>query len=103
VFAIREKLDRPQLLSTSRHIGQGAVELTELAWKPGTLALEGVSKLLTGDPYEITVHMPAGWKAQKARIGVSECAVQTEGELARFTLTPATSEPMFWTIAFQKP
>jgi len=47
--------------------------------------------------------MPAGWKAQKARIGVSECAVQTEGELARFTLTPATSEPMFWTIAFQKP
>lgn len=103
VFAIREKLDHPQLVSTSRHISQGAVELNELAWNPGTLALEGVSKTLNGDPYEITVHVPAGWKALKARIGVSECEIKTEGELVRFALTPATSEPMFWTISFQKP
>jgi hypothetical protein len=103
IFAIREKQDHPQLLSTSRHISQGAVELSESTWKPGTPALEGVSKMLNGDPYEITVHLPAGWKADKARIGVTECPVKIEGELARFTITAATTEPMFWTITFVKP
>ena len=103
VFAIREKLDRPQLLSTSRHISQGAIELNELAWNPGTLAIEGVSKLLTNDPYEITLRIPAGWKPLKARIGVSECTPKVEGELVRISLLPATTEPMFWTISFEKP
>ncbi|MBK7643010.1 MAG: alpha-galactosidase [Planctomycetes bacterium] len=103
VFAIREKLDHPQLLSTSRHISQGAVELSELAWNPGTLALEGVSDLIAGDPYEVTVFVPKGWKAKNSRIGVSETETRIDGDLARFSLLPAISQKMFWTISFEKP
>ena len=31
-YALREKLDRPQLLSTSRHLSQGGVDLAEVRW-----------------------------------------------------------------------
>jgi hypothetical protein len=103
VFAIREKLDHPQLVSTSRHISQGAVELTETVWKPGTPAFEGVSKLLAGDPYEIVVRAPPGWKPLKASIGVTEVTPRVEGELVRLNLTAARSELMFWTVSFEKP
>jgi hypothetical protein len=103
VFAIREKLDHPQLVSTSRHVSQGAVELTETVWKPGTPAFEGVSKLLAGDPYEITLRVPPGWKPLKASIGVTEVTPKVEGELLRLELTPVRSELMFWTVTFEKP
>ena len=103
VFAMREKQDHPQLLSTSRHISQGGVEIMELTWNTGTLALGGVSKLIAGDPYELTLHVPPGWKPLEARIGVTEVAPKVEGELVRIALTPALSEPLFWTVSFQKP
>ncbi len=103
VFAIREKQPHPQLLSTSRHISQGAVEVTELEWNSGTVALGGVSKLLAGDPYEITLSLPPGWKPLKCSIGVSECTFKVEGELVRFSLTPGATLPNYWTMTFQKP
>jgi hypothetical protein len=103
VFAIREKLAHPQLLSTSRHISQGAVEISESEWNDGTVTLQGVSKLVAGEPYEITLHLPPGWKALKCGIGVSECTPKVEGELVRFELTPAMSQPNFWSMTFQKP
>ena len=31
-FAIRETLDRPQILSTSRHISQGGVDIISADW-----------------------------------------------------------------------
>jgi len=103
VFAIREKLDRPQLVSTSRHISQGAVEITSLNWMPGVNAIEAVSNLIMGETYEITVRAPAGWKPREVRIGVSDTPPRIEGELVRFELKSATTEPMFWTISFEKP
>ncbi len=103
VFAIRAKLDRPQLVSTSRHISQGAAEITELTWNTGKLALEGVSKLVAGDSYEIVLRVPQGWKPTEARIGVSVVEPKVEGELVRIHLETPISQPMFWTISFQKP
>jgi len=103
VFAIREKLDRPQLVSTSRHISQGAVEVTSLNWMPGINAIEAVSSLITGETYEIVVRAPAGWKPREVRIGVSDVVPKIEGELVRFELKSASTEPMFWTISFDKP
>lgn len=103
VFAIRAKLDRPQLVSTSRHISQGAAEMSELTWNTGKLALEGVSNLVAGDRYEIVLHVPVGWKPSEARIGVAAVEPRLEGELLRMHLDTPITQKMFWTISFQKP
>ena len=103
VFAIRARLDRPQLLSTSRHISQGAAEMSELTWNTGKLALEGVSNLVAGDRYEIVLHLPAGWKPGAARIGVSDVEPRQEGQIVRMHLDTPITQKMFWTISFQKP
>jgi alpha-galactosidase len=60
ILAVRPALDRPQLLSSTRHVSQDAVSVRAQAWRDGklTLALEGVSD--TTETYWI--HVPAGFE-----------------------------------------
>ena len=62
ILCFRKKLDRPQLLSTSRHISQGAVELREVQWEESTRTLHICSDLLAGEPYRIYVYVPDGYE-----------------------------------------
>lgn len=62
VYAIRQQLDRPQILSTSRHITQGGVDLLEVNWDPNTLTLSGQSRVVAGDPYRIELHLPPSYR-----------------------------------------
>ena len=45
VLALHQVADHPQLISTSRHVSQGAVELKNLSWNAETGVLSGVSSL----------------------------------------------------------
>ena len=47
-YAIREKSDHPQLVSTNRHLSQGAADLETLAWE-NNLTLAGRSRVVAGD------------------------------------------------------
>ena len=58
VYSIREKLDRPQIISTSRHILQGWPDLEELAWDGAGRCLHGKSRVIKGDPYTLVVRVP---------------------------------------------
>ena len=64
ILAIRPALDRPQLLSSSRHISQDAVSVKAQSWADGQLVLEleGVSG--TSETYWI--HVPPGFTLQTA-------------------------------------
>jgi hypothetical protein len=55
VLALRPVLDRPQLISTSRHITQGLVDVSEERWDARTRTLSGVSEVVANDPYELRV------------------------------------------------
>jgi hypothetical protein len=60
VLTIVPATDRPVLVSTSRHITQGWVDLLDVS--PGGTAdrpvLSGRSRIVAGDPYSITIGMP---------------------------------------------
>ncbi len=77
IFAIRKKLDRPQIVSTSRHITQGAAEITRMKWEDKTLSF--TAKLVKDDPYTVTVYVPDTFKP----IGI-----QAENNLLVYTVTP---------------
>jgi hypothetical protein len=59
VIAVRPMLDRPFLISTSRHITQGMVDVVEEKWDAATLTLRGESKVVAGDPYELRFATPS--------------------------------------------
>ncbi len=58
VIAVRPMLDRPFLISTSRHITQGMVDVVKENWDATTLTLKGESKVVAGDPYELRFAIP---------------------------------------------
>jgi hypothetical protein len=95
VIAVRAAEGRPVLLSTSRHVTQGIVDVVEEKWDGKTLA--GVSRLIANDPYELRIRVPRGWKFDKAGVP----AVEAPG-LVRVTLKSPRTEEVEWWVRFRK-
>jgi hypothetical protein len=105
VLSVRRYEPRPQLISTSRHITQGGVELRDLKWDAKTLTLSGASDLIAGDPYTLTVSLPAGGVRYRLRRvdvdrGVGEASVSAHGTTATATFASAVSRPVHWQMTF---
>ncbi|MFW6218163.1 MAG: hypothetical protein ACOC4K_04120 [Verrucomicrobiota bacterium] len=101
VISLHPVLDRPQVVSTSRHITQGAVELEDLAWDPSSRTLAGTSELVADDPYEIRLHVPSGYRLRdvQASDGASAEIGQT-GEFSTVTVSSPESKTVNWRIQF---
>ena len=55
VLAVCQILDRPQIISTSRHIAQGFTNVSSLVWNPVTRTLSGISQAIAGDRTELRI------------------------------------------------
>ncbi len=55
VLSVRPVADHPQLISTSRHITQGMVDVKQERWDAAARTLSGVSETVAGDPYELRI------------------------------------------------
>ena len=66
VLAIRKKTGQLQMVSTSRHITQGAVDLLDVTACGDTLS--GVSKVVRGDPYMIKAFDPKTGRLLEKRL-----------------------------------
>ncbi|MHC1769676.1 MAG: glycoside hydrolase family 36 protein [Verrucomicrobiia bacterium] len=58
VVALHEKRNIPQVISTDRHILQGAIELENASWNPETRTIAGVSLGPISSAYNLTVYIP---------------------------------------------
>lgn len=58
LLAIHEKRDEPQLLSTDRHVLQGAIELENIAWEKNTGTVSGVSLGQPGTDHNVFIRLP---------------------------------------------
>jgi len=67
VFALRRRTGIPQIVSTSRHITQGAAELADVKFADDTLTVR--ARLVKGDKYTVTVYIPDGYAFEAADIG----------------------------------
>jgi hypothetical protein len=55
IIAVRGMAGHPVLVSTSRHVTQGIVDVTGEEWSSGRKTLSGVSQVIGNDPYELRV------------------------------------------------
>ena len=97
-FAIREKLNRPQLVSTNRHISQGAAELEKLIWEDNTI--KGRSKMIVEDNYTITVFVPENYQLKSAWVDGKEVKATQEDHLLRMSYLPKQTASLSWKISF---
>ena len=55
VIAVRERVGRPFVVSTSRHVASPAFDVVEERWDPATRTLSGRSKVVPGESYELRI------------------------------------------------
>jgi len=106
-LAVRPRLDRPFLLSTSRHISQGMVDVIDEQWDAAGKTLSGKSRVVGGDPYELRIVAPGNWKVANAEVSVNDKAaagIETKfsqsGTGVRVTVNSETSRPIAWKVVF---
>ena len=109
VIAVRADEGRPVLLSTSRHVTQGIVDVTGEVWRNGKLS--ATSRVVGNDPYELRIAgLAAGgkvWRLTSAEVSASDRAAgvtvssQETAGLVRVTLRCPQSRDVKWTLRFK--
>jgi hypothetical protein len=99
VVCLRRRVDHPQLLATGRHVTCGGPDLEDVVWKDG--ALRGESELVGGDPYDIYLTEPAGYRfggieADGARV----VSVRRAGAVRVVRLVGAAGGVVRWTVRY---
>ncbi len=102
VFAIREARDHPWIISTSRHISQGGVDLLDLRWDDGNRILSGSSSVVKGDPYVMTIYLPEGFRLVSAEADGEKLEMENTGHLGTVRMIPSATKTVNWRIAFVK-
>jgi hypothetical protein len=99
-LVIRACLPHPQVLSTSRHVTGGGVDLADVRWQEDTLS--GRSRLVPNDPYELVISRPAGFKLERFEFeGAPSPEIRQDGLVLRVRLSrPAASPEIAWSAKF---
>jgi hypothetical protein len=103
-------MGRPVLVSTSRHITQGIVDVVEEKWDGKMNVLSGRSKVVGGDAYELRIFAPEGkqWKVGSANVSEKDrkAGVTTEskqdGQEIRVTIANGENREVAWEVGFTK-
>jgi alpha-galactosidase len=99
-YAIHEQLDRPQLVSTNRHLTQGGVDLASMQWDGRSLS--GRSRVIAADRYELVFHVPKDYKLEEATCDGQAAEAHLDGETLRLSVLPARTQGMAWKVTFKK-
>lgn len=105
VLSVRPQAGHPQLLSTSRHITQGMVDVQEEKWDETTRTLSGRSQVVGGDLYELRVVSAEPVKSFQVSDGGHPDGIKTAftqvGNLVRARIETPSSREVAWSIKCQ--
>jgi hypothetical protein len=110
VFVIRERQDHPQVIATGRHITGGGPDLLDVSWSsdasrlsPGGAGgvLAGRSLVVGGDPYELFLTVPEGWRFVSMECdGGQALATDRAAAMVRTGCASEASAEMAWRARF---
>jgi len=110
VISFRPLGDRPVLVSTSRHVTQGIVDVDQESWNSRKKEMRGKSKVVSEDPYELRIFAPTGagrWQVRSADVSQvdSQAGVTIEPEQAgpeiRIIINSPENRSVSWKVVFQ--
>lgn len=91
ILCLRPALAHPQILSTSRHITQGAAEIEALSWNEGKLTF--TSALVKNDAYTVKLYVPDGY------VPKGDLLTETEPHVYTYSFMP--DETKSYTFEFE--
>jgi hypothetical protein len=109
ILAIQPLADHPQLLSTSRHVTQGMIDVTGEQWDAAQATLTAASRVVADDPYELRIVAPVGdksWRATAVSVSTDDQAagvkasLRQDGPTLRATITSPASREVKWRVQF---
>jgi hypothetical protein len=108
IISILEWRGRPALVSTSRHITQGIVDLTEEKWNQRANILSGKSKVVGNDPYEIRIYTHSRvWQGKRVKVSEGDrragvtADIKQEDQGIRVTIKSPENREVSWEIGFE--
>ncbi len=111
ILAVRPVSEFPQLLSTSRHVTQGIIDVTDEKWDAAKSQLSATSKVVANDPYELRIVVPSAeksWRANTVKVSAEDSAAGVKAEIKqdspriRANITSPVSRDVKWTFAFER-
>jgi hypothetical protein len=101
VIALKRRSDRPQVVSTNRHVSQGAVDLSDVKWDEKAQTLSGKSKVVGGADYELRIDPGKVLPAATVTVaGGASASSKPDGKNLRVTIKSPTSGEVAWSIRF---
>jgi hypothetical protein len=97
-YALRPLKTHPQIVSSNRHLSQGAADLQVVNWRNATLS--GISRVVKDDRYELAIYVPAGYKLKSAEFAGTPAKTVMEGKLLRASYLPAATGVAQWHLEF---
>jgi hypothetical protein len=105
MMSVRKVADRPQFLSTNRHIMQGYLDMVKCEWNAKKNVLEGVSKVVGGEPYKVVI-AANGWRQREnSAPGGAQSAIRVLDEangLLELSLEQEKNGDVEWSVGFEK-
>ncbi len=104
MLSIRKALPHPQVLSTSRHVLQGWVDLFNVKWDAATRQLTGTAKVIGGEPFRIVLacngFKPAGANTATGRVDLD--THPSGAEYATLALENDATSDAAWSVTFDE-
>lgn len=109
IIALRAKENHPIIVSTSQHVTQGMIDVSEEQWKKNTLKVK--SKLIGGDPYEVRIaglKDGGNWRIRAAKLLSGQKNVhiailpQDDDGWLRISLTSEKDQVVDFALIFDK-
>lgn len=111
ILAMRPQSEEPFVISTSRHITQGVVDIKAEKWDAANKVLTGISSVVKNDPYELRVvgmkkedlWKPASVDLSKEdkEAGVAIDITKCEGGFVRVLIQSPVNRDVSWRIDFE--
>ncbi len=103
VLTLAAASDNPQLISTSRHITQGWIDLQELSYDSTTLTYSGESQVIAGDRYELRFAFPRSgrtFRIKEATFDGQPMEVANHQGWATCSFVSKSSRRAAWRVTF---
>jgi hypothetical protein len=102
MLSVRRAQPNPQVISTSRHVLQGWVELADVKWTEKDKTLSGTAKVIGGEPFCITIanngSKPVLAKAKNGEVKLEQAP---EHDLSRLVLERQDNGDCHWLVSYE--
>lgn len=101
ILAVHEKKEQPFVVSTGRHITQGAIDLVSSEWNSKKRVLLATSREILDGKYSATVWIPPGMKFLSVSAAAKTTISHLSDDVVQILFEGVKGDKLAWNVRFQ--